>query len=500
MTSLTARALPVGGRGPVIGIGALVGGGAVVSGLVAGQLMASGHRAAVLVIAIVLLPIFLWQKPEFGPTVLLTGALLVEQFGYTVGPRAGAATAQIPLFHGIGSLHISPADLLLLLIGSVYVLKAGTGEVRALPGTPLAKALYALVGVVLLGILVGRAHGGDIRFAFTEARPYAYLLATFLLASTLVTKRSAVRAILWALVVTIGFKAGQGLLIFLSIRHLPVRPEAVLAHEEAVFFALLLMLVVALWLFDLPGRLRTTATAVAPFVLAADLANSRRAAWVVLAAGVIVVLLVTLVAVPERRKVVGALVGALAVGLAIYLPAFWNNTGGFAQPARAVHSLISPSPRDESSDLYRIQEEENLKLNIREAGPLGKGFGVPIDYRLPIADISSIDPLIAYIPHNGVLYILMRTGFLGSLAFWSMLGLGIVGACRLARVADRELAVIGAVGAGLLLGYAFEGYVDQGFFFYRVAFVVGTFLGLVEAARRLADERPADASTEGGGG
>lgn len=488
MTSLTARALPDGCRGPVLRVGAVVAGGAVVSGLVAGQLMASGHRAAVLVIAIVLLPLFLWHKPEYGPTVALTAALLVEQFGYTVGPRAGAATAQIPLFHGIGSLHINPADLLLLLLGGIYLLKAGTGEVRPLPGTPLAKALYALVGVVVLGILVGRAHGGDVRFAFTEARPYAYLLATFLLASALVTKRSAVRAVLWALVVVVGFKAGQGLLIFLSIRHLPVRPEAVLAHEEAVFFALALVLVVALWLFDLPGRLRTTATALVPLVVAADLANSRRAAWVVLAAGLLVLLVVALVAVPERRRMVGTLVAAIAVGLMIYLPAYWNNTGGFAQPARAVHSVISPNARDQSSDLYRLQEEENLKLNIEEAGPLGKGFGVPIDYRLPIADISSIDPLIAYIPHNGVLYILMRMGFLGSLAFWSLIGLGLVAACRLARIADAELAVVGAITAALLVGYMFEGYVDQGFFFYRIAFVVGTMLGLVEAARRLHDE------------
>jgi hypothetical protein len=220
-------------------------------------------------------------------------------------------------------------------------------------------------------------------------------------------------------------------------------------------------------------------------VIAADLANTRRAAWLVLGVGVIVLLVVSFVALPKRRHVVGRILVALMTGLALYLPAYWNKSGGLAQPARAIHSAIKPSTRDQSSDLYRLQEDQNLLLNIRQAGPLGKGFGVPIDYALPIQDISSIDPLIKYIPHNGVLYILMRMGILGGIAFWSMLGLALVAACRLARSADREVAVIGALVSAMLVAYAFEGHTDQGFFYYRVAFVMGTLLGLMEAAARL---------------
>jgi hypothetical protein len=37
----------------------------------------------------------------------------------------------------------------------------------------------------------------------------------------------------------------------------------------------------------------------------------------------------------------------------------------------------------------------------------------------------------------------------------------------------------------MVVAYAFEGHTDQGFFYYRVAFVMGTLLGLAEAARRM---------------
>lgn len=472
---------------PPAAVAALLAAGAVVAGLLAGQLVASGHTVAVPALALVILPVVLWKKPELGPTVLVVAALGVEQFDHFggAGPTAGAVTARIPLFHGLGAVPLNPADLLLCLLFAIYVAKSGTSTSLPWPRSAMSTAVLCLLGAVGVGVLVGMAHGGEVRIALLEARPYVYLTATFVLASVLISTRAAIRAVLWGLVLAIGFKAVQGLVVFLAVRRLAYRPEAVLGHEEALFFALFLLLTVALWLFEIPGPLRTTATALAPVVVAADLANSRRAAWLVLAVGFAALAVVGFVTLPARRRFLRRTLLAITVVAAVYLPQYWDRTGGLAQPARAIRSAVAPSPRDESSNLYRVQEDANLLLNIREAGPLGKGFGVPINYALPIVDLSDVNPFIQYIPHNGVLYILMRMGPLGGIAFWSMLGIGIVAACRVAKSRDRELAAVGAIVVAALIGYAFEGHIDQGFFFYRIAFVVGTLLGLTEAARRL---------------
>lgn len=345
--------------------------------------------------------------------------------------------------------------------------------------------MFCVFGAVVYGVVIGRLHGGELRVAMTEIRPYVYLIATFLLAAVLVTTRSGFRAALWAIVISVGFKSGQALLLFMSVRHDAVRPDAVLGHEEALFFTLFFLLTLSLWLFEVRGPLRTTATWLAPLVLVGDLANTRRAAWLVLGVGLITLLAVSYALMPARRRVVGRIFMVLVLLSAVYLPAYWNKSGGLAQPARAIHSAIAPSKRDASSDLYRIQEDQNLWFNIRQSKLVGKGFGVPIDYALPIEDISDIDPLITWIPHDGVLYIPMRMGILGAIAFWSMLGVAIVFACRLARSLDREFAAFGALMVAMLVAYSFEGRTDQGFFFYRVAFVMGTLLGLAEAARRM---------------
>jgi O-antigen ligase len=76
-------------------------------------------------------------------------------------------------------------------------------------------------------------------------------------------------------------------------------------------------------------------------------------------------------------------------------------------------------------------------------------------------------------------------GILGGIAFWCLLAAAIITGCRLARSADRGLAFVGALLACAIVGYACQGAVDQGFFSYRIAFVVGTLLGLAEAASRV---------------
>jgi hypothetical protein len=472
--------------------------GGLLFGALAGDLATSGHSTYVFGLAVVLLPVAVWKRPQLGPVVLLTAALLIEQVGQAATPGNSDApgapevvltanipiTSHIPLFRGISSLHLQPADLLLVVLFVIYLAKTA-GTRRFWPRSQLSASVYGLIGAVGLGVVIGLMHHGALRVALMETRPYVYLTAAYVLTAVVVTNRRALQSVLWAYVVAVGLKAVQGLYIFMSVRNQNPRPESVLGHEEAFFFGVFIVLVAALWLFDVKGTLRKTATWLLPLVVAANLANDRRTAWVVLGAGLAVLVAIGLVCLPTRRRVlVRGIVVTLAIS-AVYFPLYWNKNGGLAQPARAVHSLISANPRDASSDLYRVQEDANLKLNIREGGLLGKGFGVPIDYALPIVNLKDIDPLITYVPHNGVYYVLMRMGLLGGIAFWSLLAAGIIAGCRLAKSVDRQLAVTGALVACALVGYAFEGNLDQGFFFYRIAFVVGALLGLAEAAHRL---------------
>jgi hypothetical protein len=462
-------------------VGLVVGG--LAFGALAGYLGSTGSVTRVFVLAVVFLPVVLWKRPYLAPAILLSAAILVEQ--WTAVPHI-PITDKIPLWQGIGPGHLQGADILLLIVLGIYLLKGKELGARWFPHTHVSAAVRGVLACVVLAIVVGHFHHGSLRTSLMEARPYVYLAATYFLTCVLVQDRRAIRAVLWGFVGTVAFKALQGTYVWIGNRHMIPKPESYISHEASYFFVIFMFLVLALWVFDQRGKLRTWATWLLPVVLWANIVNDRRAAWEMLAGGLLCLGVIVYRALPIRRHLLSKAIVGLILVSAVYFPVMWNSSSSLGQPARAVKSQVKPSARDGASDTYRVQENANLQLNIKQGTPVGKGFGVKIDYALPISDVSSDDPTIVYIPHNGVLDVLMRMGFLGGVAMWFLIGAGIVAGSRLSRSRDREVAVIGTVLACSMVAYALMAATDQGFFFSRIAFITGVLLGLAEAGRRLA--------------
>jgi glycine hydroxymethyltransferase len=466
--------------------------GGLLFGALAGYLGSSGNAARAFVLAVVLLPVVLWKRPYLAPAVLLSAAVLVEQ---GVPSPHIPITDKIPMFEGVGPGHLQGADILLLVVLFIYLVKGREWGPRWTPRTHVSLAVRCVLACVAMGLVVGHAHHGALRVGLMEARPYVYLAATYFVASIFIRDRRAIRAVLWAFVWSVAFKAVQGIYVWIENRHMYPKPESYISHEASYFFVIYMMLVLALWLFDQRGKLRTWATRLLPLVIWANAVNDRRASWEMLGGALLCFGVIAYKVLPIRRHLLGKAIVGLVLASAVYFPVMWNSSSSLGEPARAVKSQVSPSSRDADSDTYRVQENANLELNIKQDGLLGKGFGVRIDYALPITDISQDDPLIAYIPHNDVLDLLMRMGLLGGAAMWFLIAAGIISGARLALSRDRELAIVGMVLACSLVAYALMGAVDQGFFFFRIAFITGTLLGLAEAARRLARSESAPAAS-----
>src|SRR5207237_2100480 len=134
-----------------------------------------------------------------------------------------------------------------------------------------------------------------------------------------------------------------------------------------------------------------------------DMANARRTAWAIIGTTLIVLVCVAYSSLPEKRPALRRMLLIVAGISAVYFPLFWSKAGLLAQPARSLHSMISPDARDLSSNLYRVQENANLAFNIRKTASLGKGFGPLITYAMLITVISKIAPLLPYMQHHSVL-------------------------------------------------------------------------------------------------
>ncbi|HKW73012.1 MAG TPA: O-antigen ligase family protein [Candidatus Dormibacteraeota bacterium] len=463
---------------------------AVGLGLLAGALAVSGQTNALVGLAGLAVPAVVWKRPAIGVFGLGTAGLVIEQ--NHIGVASGDLTDHIPWFVSLSDgfhlsgIYINTAEVGILLVLAIVVGRAGITRQFSWPSGWVGAGYLAILAAVALAALRGIAGGGNSTMVLWEMRPFLYVFVIYFLALQLDPSIRALDALYWCLVVGTGIKAVQGLILLVPIiTSGNTRPDYLLSHDDAFFFDMEIVLVASLWLFKQKGRLRTVATMLLPVVVVVNMANSRRSAWLMLAAGVVLLLVMFVVRVPERRGQVFKLAAVAGVLAAIYLPVFWNQTGILAQPARAVHSTFDPSQRDQLSDQYRVQENANLILAIRASTPLGAGFGIPINYVVPILDLSKTDPFIKYITHDGIFYVWWRMGWLGIIAWLSWIAFVMVSAVSLLRSKDIRIACFGTLAATCVASYVIEGYYDFGLFWFRMAFFVGLMIGLTQIAHRI---------------
>lgn len=470
---------------------------AAVLGPIGGMLSAGGHGFAIVFIGALLVPVFFWHVPASAVVMFVVAATSIERFSDS---GADAIAAKIPLFrslaesYGVSGAIASPFEMLLILALLVWLAKGISDRRIRLRWSPLGVGVMVLVGIAVSMELFGLARGAVFNISLWELRPFLYLGVTYLLASQLVSKRTALEAILWGMVIGTGLKGVEGTERVFTLANVVPKPEALLEHDESFFFSVFIVLVVALWIWGKRGHLRRVATAFLPFVLTADLGNNRRAAWVMLPAMLLAVAVVAYVRMPGRRKVIACVVGALVIVGTAYVLAFKNSTSLVAEPAHALWSQFRPDPRDANSNLYRQLENANLAIDIKTVVFTGTGFGVTIAHPIPLFDVSNIDPLINFIPHNNILYVWLRLGTLGAIAFWWMVGAAIVAAGRLARYPDRDFAVFGTLALTAMIAWLVQGYVDIGIASFRIVTLVGCILGAVVAAHRIAAKEAEEAA------
>lgn len=473
---------------------ALLGGAALAVLVMTRSLTLGAHPMAVTLLPLGLLPFLFWRLEGSVPVFFVAASALIERFGNGL---ADATTEHVPLFTslsdgaGVPGVYLLPLELAMAIAGlALWLRSESRRSLGPLLISRLTISIFLLATVIIAAEVHGLAAGGDFKASLWEARPWFYIALLFLICSRSIRSVSTLKAVLWAMIVASGLKGVQGTIRFLGNLDLSPRPESLLEHDESFFLSVYLTLTAALWMFGVRGRLRTVATALVPFVVVAALGNGRRVIWLILGIQVVILLAIGWVARPERRRLLLTIATLLVATTAVYLPVFWNGDGAIAQPARALRSAFSPDPRDDASNVYRQIENANLGIAIKETVASGVGFGLPIENVIPNAEIASIDPSIVYIPHNGILYLWMRTGTLGALAFWLFVSSVIVRGCLLARKSsDPIMATLGSAVVMVMIAYVIQGWYDMGLTSLRIAVYVGALAGCVEAMARLTFEQ-----------
>ena len=439
----------------------------------------------------------LWRRPVRIVYLLVLCALVVEQYAI-VG--LDPVTTHIPFYQTLSGafripVSVSPAELILLLGIAAVLLpplarkRRPSGFYRGALFGPMMFFLLAIVVAFLNGFLgVFASSGYWQNAAWAEGRSFVYLIAAYVLASNLVVTREDLTPIVWILVLGLGFKGFQGIQNYVSEQQQGLHLEAITAHEDVLFYAAFFLFLAALFVYRGPRRLRKVMLWCLPALAFTDLATSRRIAFFVLGAGALVFAAALF---KSRKRLFMRIAPPAVVLLTVYAVIFWNhpyNTVG--QPIRAFRSQFGfADARDQSSDQWRVLENQNITLNIRQAGLTGLGFGRQYTFYVAEPNLLAVDPTTGqttgfvywtYITHDSVFWVWMKMGVLGFVAFWYLIGSAVVvGIITVRRLNDGYLRAIALTTAGLVVMQVVFSYGDLGLTYSRTMILLGCMLGVL---------------------
>jgi len=445
--------------------------------VLAGIAIGFGYIFALLVVVILTAVVIRW--PIVGFFVVLASALAIDQSPLDV---VGGSPSLYVLYWppSLQGLPDRPIGFLMLFVLALLVLHGLLKRKKMLRGGELWLPFLLFFVCVIWGIVHGLSSGGNLQILVEEVRSFWYLLLGYLLAYNLISKKQHVRLMVWFIILCAGIKALQGVYIYIFVIHGDLAANhQIMAHEESYFWISVLLLIV---LFSLHSMYRPqffAALAILPFLLLSLVANNRRADFVALVVGLAVAwVLVFTIKKHARKSLLVVLFVTTLLGGA-YVAAFYNGTGGVSSPARAIVSVFHPDPTDASSNLYRQIEDYDLKYTV-QLNPMGLGFGKPFLQPILLPDLSSLDPVYNYIPHNTIYWVWMRLGPIGFIALWYLFGAMIVRGSIIARqLKDPYLQLIAIYIVAMLVMEIIVAYADYQLSFYRNVIYIGILAGVL---------------------
>ncbi len=334
------------------------------------------------------------------------------------------------IFPAAKGIPLTGTEMAVALLLCAAAWRRSRGERFAGPAAP-PRAVLAVAGVYLgaiaLAIATGVARGGSAEVAVWQTRPLVLTAALFFVfqaalrgrfdevhVGRIVVAAAVVRALMAAWV------------RWVVVPRTGVALEYATDHGDSMLFTLACVLVVA-YVLERRDRARAAMAAlVLPVLLVGIQANTRRTAWLQLAIGLLVFLVVARGAAWRRQLGRAALVAAPLVLL--YGAAGWSSEATLFHPVHVVRSVVDATVDRSTWD--RKVEDWNLAMSMRDHPLVGRGFGQEWTEYYQGDEIAQIFWRYKTQPHNQVLGLLVFAGPLLFVGIWAPLALLVLVAVR----------------------------------------------------------------------
>ena len=362
-------------------------------------------------------------RPVYSLYILVFLGFVCEQFptidGWTASLRYHSNLSNVSL--RLTGIPITPMEIHLLLIVSgllVRVVIHGAKKIHVIALKPML--IYA--AVIIAGVVYGLVKGGEFLPALWEVRAIFYLFFLALIVPRLVSNPQQIKVIIWLMVIGLSLRAVEVIHSYantgwalggLDAFGNPI--DGFGNHEDAGFWATILAFTVGLSILKISSKLRTFLFVFAVPFFVAVIASGRRTFYAVIGNCIIVIFLLLDKSIQKRILQTGWKIGLVFV---FYLAIFWNSNSDFAGPAHSIKMSFGEDMEEAGgrylSNMYRKVEDHNLATSYRSQTLVGSGYGTKLTFYMPLPLSWDMG---FYSPHNQILGVFVKTGFVGFVFF-----------------------------------------------------------------------------------
>ena len=486
-----------GWEAPLSGPAAVMIGYAVAIGatmVAAGVLYLMGGDVFMLIVGLGILGVVLislyrldWGFFSLVGLVLLTDQFFIPGF-YPITFRIALFRnlKEIGPFRGIEAAVLNPLELYLILLLMVWFLLIALRRKKGFVGVPVWGSFVLLYVWLGVSFVRGMVTGGDFLPALWEMRALFYLAITYAFVPQILQTRAQVETLLWVCIAAITVKAWQITYRFIGLGFSFGGFDTLSNHEDPVFSTTLIVLLLGLIVFGSTHRQRTVLLALMPIHIIGFLGGQRRAAYGALAVSLIAFFVLSPWSNIRRYTKWIVIAAPLMIGYVAY--SLTTDTG-LGAPVRLLATSFTTDEEEAGqryfSNLYRKYEKYDLAVTVRRVPLMGLGFGQKYDQTIKLFDMMF--QLRDYIPHNEILWVLVKTGGIGFFLFWFFFNSFMLkGAYEFSRLKDPYLKAVCVMVVLAIINQLVVAYYDLQLTYYRNMVYLGTLMGLLPVVRNIA--------------
>lgn len=435
---------------------------------------------------VVTIAILSFVRVDFSLYTLVFLVLLFDQFGV---PGFEPLTYHIDFFRNLkeisylpefeaGVFNIIEVHFLFIIL-SLLTTIAVDRDFAPRP-IPVPRPFLFFVVIFIFSFLLGLRRGGDFLIALWEVRAFFYFFICYLIVPQIIRSRSQLQILIWVFIVAIAVKAFQGIARYISNGFTTGGFATLTNHEDPVFMVTLFILLFGFFVYKVRHKQYFWLVVLLIPMLLGFYFALRRASY----ASFMVAFVAFIIFLPSgtRWKFMKVMLPCLVV-VSIYTVTFWNSDARFTRPIQMVKSgferpTLEENERDYYSNLYREIENYNLAQTVVNHPVIGTGFGRKYDQPLSLVDIRF--PLRDYIPHNEIIWVIVKMGAIGFTAFWFFFNSFVAKGVKVfSKQTDPYLKAVTAFIVVAIINQMVVSYFDLQLTYYRNMIYLGCITGLL---------------------